>query len=286
MWLHAVQYNLEKDKGYSKILKIEQPREFDWFLHEALLGRLPTLSAYQHVEFPAKVPEGYDKPIGIEYGRYREWDRVQTEIDSLSQLEELEARSQLSADPPQNEMAAPPQNDWEEEPPAAVPSPLSDPAPQNNHIIQQSGKPAEINHPQSVCARKLGGMDRVSLLNTYLVELKQFSQYQYTTFWELVSLVWTLVGGEEKSEDMIVESVCQTWNTRHILLHKQGGIGLGGLIRAGHVKLLMKQCGYNVRQVQISLGNPSTMIRAQGDMKPTRVLGKRGVDALSLEAWL
>jgi hypothetical protein len=114
---------------------------------KAFLGRLSILSVYNHIKFPPKVPEGYDEPIGIEYGRYCEWDRIQTEIDCLSQLEELEARSQPTADPPQDKMAAPPQNDREAEPPAAVPSPLADPAPQINHIIQQSGKPADFYHP-------------------------------------------------------------------------------------------------------------------------------------------
>lgn len=90
MWLACTRINLNKDRKLQKVLNIKQPRTFEWYFHEALLERNGNISAYRDLDFPCKIPEGYDEPIGAEYGRYREWDHIQTKIDRMVQLNELE----------------------------------------------------------------------------------------------------------------------------------------------------------------------------------------------------
>ena len=90
MWLRVCRYNLQKDEALAKVLKIRQPQTFEWYLHELLLGRMPNLSAYQNIEFPPKLPDGYDKPIGMEFARYKEWDKVQSAMDTMHELAQQE----------------------------------------------------------------------------------------------------------------------------------------------------------------------------------------------------
>jgi hypothetical protein len=92
MWLRVGRYNLQKDATLAKVLKIRQPRTFEWYLHELLLGWMPNLSAYQNIEFPPKLPDGYDEPIGIEFARYKEWEKVQSEMDTMKELARQEQR--------------------------------------------------------------------------------------------------------------------------------------------------------------------------------------------------
>jgi hypothetical protein len=67
MWLRVGRFNLQKDAVLAQVLKIRQLQTFEWYLHELLIGRMPQLSAYQNIEFPPKLPDGYDEPIGVEF---------------------------------------------------------------------------------------------------------------------------------------------------------------------------------------------------------------------------
>ena len=67
-WLKITNINLNKDATYKKLLNINQPRTFDWYLHEVLFQQIPHLSTYNKITFPPKIEEGYTKPMGIKYG--------------------------------------------------------------------------------------------------------------------------------------------------------------------------------------------------------------------------
>ena len=92
MWLRVGRYNLQKDAKLAKVLEIKEPRSFEWFLHELLLGRIPNLLAYRDIKFPPELPDGYDEPIGVEFARYKEWDKVQSDIDMIQQFPQEQRR--------------------------------------------------------------------------------------------------------------------------------------------------------------------------------------------------
>jgi hypothetical protein len=54
---------------------------------------MPNLSTYQNIEFfPLELPDGYDKPIGIKFAWYKEWDQVQSKMDTMRELAQQEQR--------------------------------------------------------------------------------------------------------------------------------------------------------------------------------------------------
>ena len=89
-WLRIKKINLNKDRLLRKFLNIEQPRIIHWYLQEALLKRHHNLESYNKMIFP-NVEKGYDEPyIGIQYGRYLEWQNIQSEIDVEYELERFD----------------------------------------------------------------------------------------------------------------------------------------------------------------------------------------------------
>ena len=85
--------NLNKDKLLRRKVmnNIEQPRTIHWYLlHEALLKHYHNLESYNKMIFP-NLEKGYDEPyIGIQYGRYLEWQNIQSEIDVEYELEKFD----------------------------------------------------------------------------------------------------------------------------------------------------------------------------------------------------
>lgn len=86
LWIHMARYNLAKDESLKNVLGIAKPRTFDWFMHEAALGRHPALSIYQGYVHPPVLADKYYEPIGILYGRHKDWERVQQQLISWMQL--------------------------------------------------------------------------------------------------------------------------------------------------------------------------------------------------------
>lgn len=76
--LRVTRYNLDKDKKLAKVLKIEEPRSLEWCLHQALLKQHPSAfnGLFGKMVFPPELPSNYFEPIGIDYGRYKEWERI------------------------------------------------------------------------------------------------------------------------------------------------------------------------------------------------------------------
>jgi hypothetical protein len=114
--------------------------------------------------------------------------------------------------------------------------------------------PGDFGHPKSVWSRKLGMMDQVSALNTYLSESTPLTAVQRETFWQLAREAWVLFQGEANSPDLMAARLTKAWNSRHIwLLQGQNSLGLGGLMRVGHVKAILKVQGYRLKEVDMGL---------------------------------
>ncbi len=95
MWLRVSRFNQSKDQILQKVLKLTKVRTVEWYLHEALLKENSALSLYHGYDFPPELPEGYFEPIGVEYGWYSDWSRVEIEINRWMELSACEG----SADP-------------------------------------------------------------------------------------------------------------------------------------------------------------------------------------------
>jgi len=85
-WLMASNYNLNKDWKLREVLGLKQERTMEWYLHEAMLKQHQKLSAYNKIVFPPELPDDYDEPLGIEYGRYKKWSEIDAEFTRLINL--------------------------------------------------------------------------------------------------------------------------------------------------------------------------------------------------------
>ena len=80
------------------------------------------------------------------------------------------------------------------------------------------------------------------------------------------------------SSDKIVSTVVEIWNNKHILSIQGGaGFGLGGMMRAGHAKSLLRQQAYTLKAIQMGGLHPS---------KPSpsftqKTIRKQDIEALS-----
>ena len=75
--------DLYSNENFKHHFKIERPQTIDWYLHEALLKRNANISFSQGFVFPPELPDDYYEPIGIEYGRYKEWASVDKTMDEI-----------------------------------------------------------------------------------------------------------------------------------------------------------------------------------------------------------
>lgn len=236
----------------AQVLGIQQPRTMDWYLHEAILKRFPRLSAYKHLAFPPNCKDDYFEPIGIEYGRYSDWLRVQKEIDCWQQLIELDdsvarrrspgaaidaARSDSPLSPSEDcvavaEVAAVVDEalDKVETSPATIVYPTT-----ATTFVSPSKRKREDHYlPQNNWARKPGPMSAYKV-SQFLAETDTLNALQEREFWSSVSEAGMFHDSsiEKLPADLIVES----FNNKHLHRIGQGhGIGLGGLMRQAHAK--------------------------------------------------
>jgi hypothetical protein len=266
LWLRFTRLNLAKDLKIRKITKTKQPRDMEWYIHEALLRDMLDLSMYKHIEFPPEIQDDYFEPIGIEYGRYKEWEKVQASIDRLSQLTLLEENAAIEDGPTVMDV-----DDFALTPP--TPTPVSvppTPTPTNTTTgmlpstvpSQYPPKPAhmpvDLYSTQAKWGRCLGPMSAytVSILNTYLPQNKALMYGQRKAFWDTVIEAKSMNGGA--SADKIVSTIIEIWNNKHFLSIQGGAsFGLGGMMRAGHAKSLLQQQAYTLKAIQMRGLHPS-----------------------------
>ena len=93
---------------------------------------------------------------------------------------------------------------------------------------------------------------RVNVLSEYLPYTTKFSALQREQFFECVMEARNFHGGENAVMDKVSETVEKAWNNKHLRLIGQGlGVGLGGMIRVQHAKLIMASKGNDVKESQI-----------------------------------
>jgi hypothetical protein len=309
LWLRIVRFNMDKDKRLFKVLKIEKPRSVEWYIHEALLRRHQSLSLYQGIEFSPCLPDGYFEPNGNEYGRYNEWDKVQEKINQLhQQLHQQESASGTTATATATTTATvtglAASSTIESgttviatTTPAASSNIVSNANMQDvlnattvttNAVHPSGGMPRGDNYcPQAVWNRQLGQLSpHVSFFNTYLTESKELSPFQLQCFWQFAEAAWRIFGGESVAMDSIADTVTRAWNSRHVHLQQTeyAGIGLGGLMRTGHAKALLRKAGYRIRAESMGLGNSFNPRQEPAPLPPSSTmkrLGKRDIDSLS-----
>jgi hypothetical protein len=90
LMLRMARYNLAKDRILSEPLGIKKPRTFDWYVHEtirlAIVEKGYKMPDYEDTIFPVKIPEGYDEPIGTEYGVWMKENRLGAELGVAAEL--------------------------------------------------------------------------------------------------------------------------------------------------------------------------------------------------------
>ena len=124
----------------------------------------PNLSIYKDLEFPPELPDDYFEPIGIEYGRYKDWQDLQTLLDTLPPLQVTQPESEPPTPPPDSPamLQSQPNNDESAAtmaataavatiPPNIVASPVAAAAVPNQSGTQDYG-------PQNNYNRRLGPM--------------------------------------------------------------------------------------------------------------------------------
>jgi hypothetical protein len=241
----------------------------------------PKLSVYEGLEFPAQLPEDYFEPIGIEYGRYKDWKDVQMVLDTHCQL----PRDRCSSSPvqPEEETAQEPKmTAFQDNQPvrsAAFPDVLqiqpmaaaNNGSPTNNVATSMSPAVASPSQgekwdygPQNNWSRNLSPMTayRVSVASTYLSENVKFAPLQSEYFWKAVKDATNYHGGEQANSENIAGTIFDLWMAKHYQLIAEGiSIGLGGLIRTNHVKRILRSKGNEIRAAQSGGNNPHPKAR-------------------------
>jgi hypothetical protein len=288
LWLRITRYNLEKDRILQKVLGLKKVRSMEWYLHQAVLAKHPNLSIYKGMEFPAEVPDNYDEPIGIQYGRYKNWRDVDVHIMQVDRIPLLETQP---ATPPASPatiamgaritaninlaIAA-----------AATTPPVFEAAPSVALTAVPNQQPDTWAYgPQQKWSRNLKPMPayQVSVTNTYLFENTKFTPFQEDHFWKAVQQARTYNGGDNASSEKLDDTIQRIWNEKHIQLIRDDtvGIGLGGMIRIGHVKSILQKKGNEVIAARSGSNNPYP--------KQRRTLKREQIDTLtfsSARTWL
>ena len=142
-------------------------------------------------------------------------------------------------------------------PPAAAAASATTMAITDSSVSVQGPKPDY--GPQKNWSRNLKPMTahRVSVENTYLFANCTFTPFQEKQFWIAVQNARTFNGGERANAEQLPDTVVKFWNEKHYQLIGEGfSLGLGGLIRAGHVKTLLRYKGNEIRVAQSGGNNP------------------------------
>jgi hypothetical protein len=259
LWLRVNRFNLDKDRKIQNIIGIDRPCGVEWYLHEMLLERKSNLSEYSGIHFPPVPETDYDEPIGIEYLRYKEWSHVQTELDALKAMELSESQQMLKSMHPYQVSLTQDVTNEPRQPVASTDSQL----PQLSEAASMQttttiimpdlrAKRPDFGQPQSVWSRKLGGIQRVSLLDVYLDPKQPLSIFQQNEFALIVSETYKMT---EYDGDQLIAAIASAWNTRHLQLAINNGIGLFGRMRLEHVLSLLKASGNRVLQAQLQVGH-------------------------------
>jgi hypothetical protein len=139
--------------------------------------------------------------------------------------------------------------------------------------------------PQSKWNRRLSPMTayQVSVANQYVKETGEFTEFQREHFWNAVLQARRFHGGEDSNSEQHTATIVKNWNEKHyeLISNGQSSIGLGGLIRANHVKNILRKKGNEIIASQAGGTNPHQRWR--------RTLKRDGIDGLSYSdaaAWL
>jgi hypothetical protein len=285
LWLRITRYNLNKDAKFAKLLGITTPRTMDWYMHETLLQKHPDVfgSSFGQMKFPPELPDDYFEPMGIDYGRYKEWEQIEALMVQLQTGENAVAPGPTEATPQQTPMelgppqlpiplleaqpASPPTNPLpipnpsppERQPtaqptptpePTALPPSTPTPSPSQSTPTKPQATKGDIYSAQANWRRDLGGMTQVSYFNTYLLETKALSTFQEKHFWNIVDEVTQVFGPDSYTPQSMAAQVANAWNTVHgrMMAPGQGSVvGLGGLMRQQHAATLLKNRGHEIR---------------------------------------
>jgi hypothetical protein len=222
LWLRVTRYNLEKDKALQKLLGLKKVRTMEWYLHQAVFTEHPKLSVYEGLEFPAEVPGDYFEPIGIEYGRYKDWQDLETVLDNLPPMPVTHPANTPTTPPPpaSPEMLLSQPSDGESPvtnatsaaataaastPPNIVASPVAIAAAPDQSEKQDYG-------PQSKWNRRLSPMTayQVSVANQYVKETGEFTEFQREHFWNAVLQARRFHGSEDSNSEQHTATIVKT----------------------------------------------------------------------------
>ena len=126
---------------------------------------------------------------------------------------------------------------------------------------------------------------QVRVTNQYLYESVKLTHFQNEYFWTAVQHARTFHGGQGRAptDEQLADQIVHFWNNKHFQLIGEEGfsVGLGGLIRIGHVKSLLWDKGHQIKATQLGVINTP---------RPTRrTLKREDIDSLSYrdaEPWL
>ncbi|CAB9503952.1 hypothetical protein SEMRO_181_G079040.1 [Seminavis robusta] len=269
LYLRFTRLNLDKDKVLQKLLGIAKVRTMDWYIQHALLEQHPYLTYYQGMDFPPELPPDYYEPIGIEYGRCKDWVEADRKLAEWTQMKPRE-----TIEPPVLEQQPAPTIDSVE---------ATSGQPSNNAESQtSSSSTAQDYGPAANWARNPTPMTayQVSVLNQYLKPSDKLNKIQWTYFWRAVTQAAKYLG-EEANTASVAKQAALNWQAAH--LHLCGiepvSTGLGGLLRKETIKALLIEKGYQVQAARMGGLNPH--INNARAMVNRKGLAKDMVDKLS-----
>jgi hypothetical protein len=228
------------------------------------------LSEYQDLEFPPDIPDGYDEPLGLHFARANHEEMIQCELDAV--LMGMEADN---VDPPS--MSNSPENGNYESVEEAQDAETIDEVVE--HVAEESASvaaaaatnppfvPQDLGMPQSVWARKLGGMSHASALTKFLDIAKELSEAQSEAFWSIVSEVCIMLG-DNASEASKVDAIYRAWQRRHCDLAAVNGVGLVGWMTKAHIKAILKKSGRKMLATELGVGSIPPVSMAPSTMQP------------------
>ena len=243
LWLRLTRHNLEKDATLHKVLGIQKPKTMDWHIHEGLRQQHPALSIYKDYKFPPQIPEDYWEPIGIEYGRCKDWEAIQQELDSALQVGPAPVFGPaITVSPIQ---------------PVTTLSPVAR-LPATPATVQAGSSPPKQYSPQARWNRSQTPMTayNVSVINQHLSPSTNLNAFQEKHFWDSVSYAYNYHGAKANTDNVALVAA-QCFNQKHVnLVSGVGSIGLGGMIRTNHAKALLRDKGQDVQVANMGGLNP------------------------------
>jgi len=274
--LRAFSWNLAKDLRLCKILGLDEPRTLEWYLHQALQKHC---ISYSKIKYPPKFDrEKHMEPVGIYYGRRKEWDDIDLPIQ-MNMLMPLSSKSPPDTPASQHSSSSssgsvavshhsgsgvtfPTAASPAESSPSKSPSgdgqggscetstslPLgqeSGPAAAAVGSCEPAwnralGRTGDTVSPAATCYRRLGGKTpTATALNNYFPSSHKLTDFQAKKFWDIVAHASLVSHG---GEDAVAQTVVEAWNHQHTTL-MWNGMGYGGKLRADYAKKLLREKG-------------------------------------------